>query len=203
MKFRSRIFRIGRLRSAGRLAVALLALASACVAGTAFAQGVLSHDGAPPPKRNPVVAAASNVGVRQCLPALAALSSIGVRDARNSDVLFDWDRRRPNEGPVFSLLGLETAGGNAAMSVNAVPAAGGACSVLAERIEFEAHPCQQIAQRELHGYQATRLLPHMTVYATQQEPGSTVSLIDSAPGCLSIRRYVNFAAGNAAGGGAQ
>jgi hypothetical protein len=30
------------------------------------------------------------------------------------------------------------------------------------------------------------------VYTAAREPGSTVSLIDSASGCLTIRRYVNF-----------
>ena len=109
-------------------------------------------------------------------------------------MLFDWDRANPNGGAVYSLLGLETENSSAAMSIAGVPAAGGACNVSAERIAFDARPCKQVAQHELAGYQATPLLPHMMVYTNAREPGSTVSLIDSAPGCLTIRRYVNFAA---------
>ena len=43
-----------------------------------------------------------------------------------------------------------------------------------------------------YGYTATRLLPTFTVYTLAQDPGSSVSLIDSPPSCLVIRRYVQY-----------
>jgi hypothetical protein len=38
----------------------------------------------------------------------------------------------------------------------------------------------------------TRLLPIYAVYTDDKEPTSSVSLIDSPPGCLVIRRYVEY-----------
>ncbi|TDV15606.1 hypothetical protein [Paraburkholderia caballeronis] len=182
-----------------RIVLAALVVATGIASFAAHAQGVLAPGGAPAAPVNPLTRAASSVGVRQCLPALDALSSIGVRGATRSDVLIDWDRAHPNGAPVFSLVGLETAQGNAVMSVNAAPAADGTCAVSAERVAFDPSPCRQVAQRELRDYRATPLLPHMTVYTRDREPGSTVSLVDSPPGCLTIRRYVKFSASYGAG----
>jgi len=191
----------------GRL-ILLATILSACsgAATTVRAQSVLAQPGAPASPRNPLAIAAANVGVHQCLAALSALAGIGVRNATNSDVLLDWDRRRPDKAPVFSLLGLEHANGNAAMSVTATPEADGSCSLAAEHIAFDPRMCKQVAQKDLQGYQLTQLLPHMAVYTRAQEPGSSVSLIDSPPGCLTIRRFVKFSAtanGAAPGGAAQ
>ncbi|MEM5382912.1 hypothetical protein VSR68_04800 [Paraburkholderia phymatum] len=173
-------------------AFAALAASWLVTANYGFAQGVLAQPGTPAETRDPLSIAAANAGVRQCAPVLGALSSIGGRDARNSDVLFDWDRRRADVAAAFTLVGLEYAQGNAALSLTAVPEADGSCSVAAERIAFDLHACKEIAQRELHGYQATPLLAHMTVYTRAQDRGSSVSLIDSPPGCLTIRRYVKY-----------
>lgn len=163
-------------------------------AAAANAQSVLAPAASAPGPRNPLALAAGNVGVRQCLPALTALSAFGVRDARNSDVLLDWDHRKPNGAAVFSLLGLERAGGNAAMSIVAVPEADGSCSAAAERIAVEPRSCKEVAQTELRSLHATQLLPQMTVYSTPQDPGATVSLIEASRGCLVIRRYVKYSA---------
>ena len=38
----------------------------------------------------------------------------------------------------------------------------------------------------------TRLLPIYSVYVDPKEPNSSVSLIDSPPGCLVIRRFVEY-----------
>jgi hypothetical protein len=191
-----------------RRLILLATILSACssVVTTVRAQSVLAQPGATASPRNPLSIAAANVGVHQCLATLSALAGIGVRDASNSDVLLDWDRRRPDKAPVFSLLGLEHANGTAAMSVTATPEADGSCSVAAERIAFDPRMCKQVAQKDLQGYQMTQLLPHMAVYARAQEPGSSVSLIDSPPGCLTIRRFVKFSAkttGSVLGGAAQ
>ncbi|NML32717.1 hypothetical protein [Paraburkholderia antibiotica] len=182
-----------------RLLWSLLAI-SASVA-TVHAQSILAPTAATPEHRNPLVLAAGNVGVRQCLPALNSLSEFGVRDARNSDVLLDWDHRRPNGAAVFSLLGLEArTAGNGVMSIVAVPEADGSCSASAERISVEPKSCKAVAEAELRGFQATQLLPHMTVYAKQQEPGSTISLVETSGSCLMIRRFVKYSAGWTAAG---
>ncbi|CAB3798186.1 hypothetical protein LMG28614_04706 [Paraburkholderia ultramafica] len=175
-----------------RRIVALLAalLTVALVPSISAAQSVLAPPAAEPVGRNPLVKAVSGIGVRQCLPALSDLVTIGARDAVNSDLLLDWDRAHPDKGAVFSLVGLQYGQSNAAMSIAAVPGADGNCSVAAERVEFLPQACVQVAQHELRGYQATQLLARMTVYTTPRDAGSTVSLIDASPGCLAIRRYV-------------
>lgn len=173
-----------------RLSIALLTMS--LFAAAANAQSVLAADAAAPEPRNPLALAAGGVGVRQCLPALTALSAFGVRDARKSDVLLDWEHRKPNGAAVFSLLGIERDKDNAAMSIVAVPEADGSCSASAERIEVQPRTCKEVAQKELRGMNATQLLPQMTVYSSPQQPGSTVSLIDTSRQCLVIRRYVKY-----------
>ncbi|MFP6561800.1 hypothetical protein WJ542_26360 [Paraburkholderia sp. B3] len=166
----------------------------------AFAQGVLVPQGQAGP-RNSLVVAATSVGVRNCLPAMTALSTLGVQGASNNDVLFDWDRTRAGNSTVFSLIGLEFPDSNAAMSITGVPEADGSCSVSAERISVAPLGCQVVAKKELAGYRATKLLPHMMVYTDTKDPGSSVSLIDEQVGCLVIRRYVKFSAGAPGRGG--
>jgi hypothetical protein len=166
----------------------------------AFAQGVLASPQAETGPRNSLAYAATAVGVRQCLPALTALSALGVQGASNNDVLFDWDRTRAGNSTVFSLIGLELPNTNAAMSITGVPEANGSCTVSAERISVAPGACKAVARNELVGYQATQLLNHMMVYTDAKDPGSSVSLIDAQAGCLVIRRYVKFSAGAVAPG---
>ncbi|WP_255219788.1 hypothetical protein [Paraburkholderia ginsengisoli] len=180
-------------RATGRLALT----GSLLLTSVAFGQGVLAPpEGAGP--RNSLVYAANAVGVRQCMPALTALSALGVQGTTNNDVLFDWDRTRAGASTVFSLIGLELPGANAAMSITGVPEADGSCSVSAERISVAPVSCPALARKELVGYQATKLLPHMMVYTDAKDLGSSVSLIDQQASCLVIRRYVKFSAGAAA-----
>jgi len=164
-----------------------------CMAGAAAAQGVLTP---PAPKvvlpTNTLALAATNVGLKRCLPALQRLSILAVQGTRGNDVLLDWDRARGDASPVFSMIGMEYAGAGAAMSITAVPESNGTCSVAAERISVAPYTCQSVAQQELAGYQSTRLLPNFVVYTDARDKNSSVSLIDSPPGCLVIRRYVEF-----------
>jgi hypothetical protein len=177
-----------------RLARCVVFMAALWLGGCecAAAQGVLAPRSLPPAPPNALALAAANVGVKQCLPAIKALSALAVQGGANNDVLLDWDRKRPGNSSVFSLIGLEYANGNAAMSVNAVPEADGSCSVAAERISMAPFACKSVADQELAGYRATPLLSHMIVYTDARDPGSSVSLIDTPPGCLVIRRYVKF-----------
>ena len=68
----------------------------------------------------------------------------------------------------------------------------GACTVSAERISVAPFTCASVGQQELASYKMTRLLPNYAVYTDEKEPTSSVSLIDSPPGCLIIRRYVEY-----------
>ncbi|WP_176992826.1 hypothetical protein [Collimonas sp. OK242] len=142
--------------------------------------------------KNLLAEAARSVGVKQCQPAITRLSALAINGTGAHDVLVDWDRAHPDRGPFFSLTGIEYAGASAAVSITAVPQGGGACSVAAERISIAPYSCKSIADTELKGYGATPLLPTFTVYVSPDEPGGSVSLVDSPPGCLIIRRYVQY-----------
>ncbi len=155
--------------------------------GGALAQGVL----APPTPQDKLTLAANSVGVKRCLPAITRLSGLTVQGSRSHDLLLDWDKKRPDGGPVFSLIGLEYPNAGVAAAITAVPEPDG-CTVAAERISVAPYTCASIAQQELAGYQMTRLLPVFAVYIDSKEPTSSVSLIDSPPGCLVIRRYVEY-----------
>lgn len=168
------------------------------------AQGVAVAPLVPAP--NTLALALNNVGLTRCQPALERLSSFGVQGTRANDVLVDWDRKRPATSSVFALIGLEYAHGGGAMAVASVPEADGSCSLLAERITVASLPCASVAEQELRGMQRTQLLPNFSAYTDPNDRTSSVSLIDSAPGCLVIRRYVEFnwkdaEAGNATGTG--
>ena len=105
----------------------------------------------------------------------------------------DWNRQNPDTNPVFSLLGADYPNGAIAVSVVAVPdASGSGCSVSAERISVAPFTCESIAKTELANYPVTTLLPRFKVYTDPMVSSSTVSLLDSPPGCLMIRRYVKF-----------
>lgn len=159
--------------------------------GVVHAQSVLAP---PQPARvqNTLSAAATNVGLIACKPALERLSTLAINGTRNNDVLLDWDRKRPATSPVFAMIGLEYPNGGAAMSITTIPDGVGGCSVAAERVSSAPIACEALAGQELGGYRATRLLSNMTVYTDGKDPNSTVSLIDTPPGCLVIRRYVEF-----------
>lgn len=170
---------------------AAVGLCATQLCSPAVAQGVLN---APTQtgSTNALAAAVNNVGAKQCGSQITALSALGVQGASNNDVLLDWDHKRVNGSPIFSLIGLDYPSNAAAMSITAVPEADGTCSMSAERISVAPVACKTVAAQELQGYRATPLLRHMTVYTDGKDAGSSVSLIDSSPGCLVIRRYVAF-----------
>jgi hypothetical protein len=132
------------------------------------------------------------VGIKRCLPAITRLASLTVQGSRGHDVLLDWDRKRPDAGPMFSLIGIQYPNAGVAASITAIPDDSGACTVSAERISVAPFTCESVAQQELSNYKMTRLLPIYAVYTDEREPTSSVSLIDSPPGCLVIRRYVEY-----------
>lgn len=167
--------------------------AALAVLGLSLAASAQQPSAPAAPAQNTLTRAAASVGVKRCLPAITRLAGLNVQGSRAHDVLLDWDRQRPDAGPVFSLIGLEYPNAGMAASITAVPdAAAGTCTVAAERITVAPFTCASIAESELPGYQMTRLLPVYAVYTDPKEPGSSVSLIDSPPGCLIIRRFVEY-----------
>lgn len=136
--------------------------------------------------------AARAVGVRQCGVAIERLSALAIQGSRSHDVLVDWDRAQPDAGPFFSLMGINFQGQSIAATITAVPQGNDGCTVAAERVSVAPYTCESIASVELKGYAAHRLLPNFTVYTAQADPGASVSLIDSPPSCLVIRRHVQY-----------
>lgn len=181
-----------KMQAAPRFARLLLAAAAWAAAGAALAQGVLVPQAPAAPPQDTLTRAATSVGIRRCLPAITRLAALTVQGSRSHDVLLDWDRKRPDAGPMFSLIGIEYQNAGVASSITAIPDDGGGCTVSAERISVAPFTCASIAQQELPGYKVTRLLPIYAVYTDDREPTSSVSLIDSPPGCLVIRRYVEY-----------
>ena len=137
--------------------------------------------------------AAKAIGVKKCQSALARLGGIATYGSSQQDILIDWDKKQVDTNPVFALLGADYPNGAVAVSVTAVPDDNGrSCSVLAERISVAPFTCESIAQAELVNQKVTALLPRFKVYTDPTDPDSTVSLMDSPPGCLIIRRYVKY-----------
>lgn len=170
----------------------LPALAAWATAGAAIAQGAPAPQ-ALPLQQDTLTRAAASVGVGRCLSAITRLSTLAVQGSRGHDVLLDWDRKRPDAGPMFSLIGIQYPNAGVAASITAVPDDTGGCTMSAERISVAPFTCASVAQQELAGYKVTQLLPIYAVYTDDSEPpASSVSLIDSPPGCLVIRRYVEY-----------
>lgn len=178
----------GRIATTGGLLV-LAALAAFALAAPSPSHAQATQVG----QQDALTRAASSVGIKRCLPAVSRLSALGVQGSRSHDVLLDWDRKNPDGGPMFSLIGLEFPNAGAALMVTAIPeAATDTCTVAAERVSIAPFTCASVAQQELANHQMTRLLPTYAVYTDPKEPGSSVSLIDSPPGCLIIRRFVEY-----------
>src|SRR5437868_7483366 len=55
---------------------------------------------------NLLAEAARAVGVKRCLDAVERLSVLAIAGSRNHDVLIDWDRKQPDAGPFFSMMGV-------------------------------------------------------------------------------------------------
>lgn len=176
-----------------KLLYGILAIGGVC--SLAVAQSQLPVDAASSSKTTPqnlLADAARSVGATQCLAAIERLSALAISGSRTHEVLVDWDRKKPNTAPLFSLIGVTFPGSIAAASITAVPQAGGECAIAAERISVAPYTCKSIAEVELKGYKANLLLPMFTVYTSPTDPGASVSLIDSPPSCLIIRRHVQY-----------
>lgn len=156
---------------------------------TASAQSRL---GPPAPPAEPVVAAAARqVGVRRCLPAISAIAQRATMGATMQDVIIDWDRQVPDAAPFFSLTGLGNGNQRAALTIATMPTVGG-CAVLVERISASNLSCAEIAASELPGFRSGELIDGVSVYQNPQSASETYTLIASVPGCLIVRRQATM-----------
>lgn len=165
------------------------------LAGAAFALACTvagAQGAAPATPPNLLPEAAASVGVKRCLPAISRLSALAIAGSRSHDILMDWDHASPDAGPFFSLIGVDFGKQSAAATITVIPQSDGSCTLSAERISVAPYTCQSIAQVELKGYKVTQLLPNFHVYTPAGMPGESVSLIDSPPSCLVIRRHVQY-----------
>lgn len=156
---------------------------------TAVAQ---SRAGPPVLPAEPIVTvAAKQVGIRRCLPAIAAIAQRATMGATIQDVIIDWDRQIPDAAPFFSLTGLGNGTQRAALTIAAIPTAGG-CAVLVERMSASSQSCSQIAASELPGFRSGELIDGIMVYQNPQSASETYTLIKSGDGCLIVRRQATM-----------
>lgn len=138
-----------------------------------------------------VTAAARQVGVRRCLPAIAAVAKRTTNGATQQDVIIDWDRQAPDTASFFSLTGLGNGTQRAALTIAANPTPRG-CSILVERMSASDQPCAQIAANELPGFRSGVLIEGITVYQNPQVAGETYTLVENPSGCMIIRRQATM-----------
>lgn len=155
----------------------------------AMAQGGLVPT--PAPAEPLVTAAARQVGVRRCLPAIAAVAQRATNDATQQDVIVDWDRQAPDLAPFFSLTGLGNGTQRAALTIAANPTPQG-CAVLVERMSASDLSCAQIAANELPGFRSGALIEGITVYQNPNAAGETYTLVQNPGGCMIIRRQATM-----------
>lgn len=136
--------------------------------------------------------AARQLGIRKCLPAIAAISERGTAGATQQDIVLDWDRRQPDNAPVFALTGLGIGQQRAALTITAIPLQVGNCAVMVERISQASVDCTAVATNEFPNYPSAPLIDKIRVYQNPVNANETYTLISSDKSCLIIRRQSSF-----------
>ncbi|MXN79919.1 hypothetical protein GR157_35005 [Burkholderia sp. 4701] len=179
--------------------VACLRLACAIVAFMGiFVQVAVAQSGSMLPPATPdrtqtiLAQAAQAVGVRRCLAAVDQVSDRMFAQTKHADIALDWDRGNADGEPLFSLSGLEYQDASAVLSMTTVPSPEGGCTIMVERISSAPTSCKEVVRSTLAGYRATPLVKAVTVYVNPSQPRETVTLIDSPPSCLIVRRQSRF-----------
>jgi hypothetical protein len=183
-------------------AVALLAALSGASAAQSAPSGPVPGNLTGPRAAAPTAAApapqgmladvARVVGMNRCRPVLERLSTMVADESQRQDVLVDRNTAIAGEGPVFLLMGMQGRGVSAGLSLSVVPEDDGSCSFAAERISMAPYTCDSVGKAELPQHRVTRLLDNFTVYTDPADPAASVSMIDAPPGCIIIRRHVQF-----------
>ncbi|WP_423382941.1 hypothetical protein [Burkholderia sp. LMG 32019] len=136
--------------------------------------------------------AAQAVGVRRCYAAVDQVSARMLAGTRRTDVALDWDRRDPDGEPFFAIAGLEYQSASAVLSLTTVPAPTGGCTILVEHVSSVPSPCKAVAAAQLRDYTGTQLVKAVTVYTHPGRPRETITLVDTPPACLIVRRQVQY-----------
>ncbi|EDT37582.1 hypothetical protein BamMEX5DRAFT_6643 [Burkholderia ambifaria MEX-5] len=90
------------------------------------------------------------------------------------------------------MAGLEYPSSSAVLSLTTVPAPAGGCTILVERVSSAPLSCKAVAAAQLRNYKATPLVKAVAVYTHPDRPRETVTLVDTPPACLIVRRQVRF-----------
>jgi hypothetical protein len=148
--------------------------------------------------QNVLSEAARTLGIHQCGPAIDVIAPRVFAGSERQDIVLDWDRNAVDGAPFFSLTGLQYVDGSTLFTLTAVPQfqsqqQPGGCTVLAERISASAMSCRELVRRQLAGYRATPLVRAVTVYTSAARARETVTLVETPPGCLMLRRQVEYA----------
>ncbi|MBN3815663.1 hypothetical protein G3N57_03195 [Paraburkholderia sp. Se-20369] len=179
----------------------VVGLRMACVIGAVmglFVQAAVAQSNVMPPVAAPnhaqtvLAQAAQAVGVRRCLAAVDQVSERMFAQTTHADIALDWDRNNPDGEALLSLSGLEYKDASAALSLTTVPSTQGGCTILVERISSAPVSCKEVVRSTLTGYKGTPLVKAVMVYVNSARPRETVTLIDSPPSCVIVRRQVDF-----------
>lgn len=161
-------------------------------AGAGIGRLAAPTDAATPPPVALVAAAARDLGVKRCLPAISAIGQRAVTGATMQDIMLDWDRQAPDAGPIFSFTGLGAGNQRAGLTLVAVPNGAGGCAVLVERMSGTDRSCASVAASELPGFPGTALIDGVMVYRNPAQAGETYVLMTNDRGCLILRRQSSF-----------
>jgi len=150
-----------------------------------------------PPSKPLLEIAARAVGINRCLPAISSVAERVTQGSILQDIMLDWDRQAPDDGPMFSVTALGAGSERAVISVTAVPPAQPAntCSILVERISATPQACSAVAASTLAGLSGGQLIDSVMVYQNPTKPGETYTLVSSTHGCLVIRRQAAYNVG--------
>ena len=179
---------------------AYVAIAAIALGVYAWVSQALAQAQSRPAAGQPLVAAAARqVGIRRCLSAVDAVSRRITQGAIRQDIMMDWDRSRPDVGPLFALTGMSDGVLNGLFTLSAAPTPEGGCSLIAERIGMEKRSCQAFVATTLPDYKSATLIPGILVYYNPSRPGETFTLINSGTtkgaSCLVVRRQPVFNTG--------
>lgn len=144
------------------------------------------------PATNLLVQAGNTLGFHRCASALEQISSRVLAGTRKHDIVLDWDRAHPDSGPFFSLTGMQFPTVSALLSLSIIPQDNRSCAILVERISSAPIACHEVARSELGGYRATALVQAVTVYTSPAHAHEVVTLVDTPPTCLIVRRQVDY-----------
>jgi len=141
---------------------------------------------------NLLIQAGQTLGFHRCASALDQISARVLAGTRKHDIVLDWDRAHPDSGPFFSLTGMQFPAVSALLSLSIIPQENQSCAILVERISSAPIACHEVARSELAGYRATALVQAVTVYTSPAHAHEVVTLVDTPPACLIVRRQVDY-----------